>query len=153
MGDLGDIFATIRQLRDDLTQGEPSMERMQTLVEGIIADLPIMIVRADTATIVHATKVIESHFGYLPGGLLGKSVHDLVPPELRDKHRDHFSKFAAAPEARQMGDRGMDLQGLKKDGTRFSLEIGLFPRESEGTVFVVAMVMPMRHARPKGDGQ
>jgi PAS domain S-box-containing protein len=143
-----DLLAALRQIKLELRgeHEEPSMERVQTLFEGIVAELPLMVVRADTGVIVHATKVLESHFGYLPGGLLNKSVHDLVPSEKREAHRGHFARYAANPEARQMGDRSMDLQGLKKDGTTFPVVIGLFPREHDSAVFVVALVMPMRHA-------
>jgi PAS domain S-box-containing protein len=67
-----------------------------------------------------------SLFGWAREELVGQSVDQLVPEPLRDRHRAHRGEFMAHPRDRPMG-VGLDLQGRRKDGSTFPLEISLSP--------------------------
>ena len=79
-------------------------------------------------------------FGYTDEKeLIGKMVESLIPARFHHKHIDHREKYAGRPENRAMG-LGMDLLGLKKDGTEFPVEVSLGHFTSNGNEFVVTFI-------------
>jgi PAS domain S-box-containing protein len=68
-------------------------------------------------------------FGYTRDELAGKNVDTLVPFEARARHAHHRENYSAHPLTRPMGS-GLLLQGQRKDGSRFPVEISLSPFES-----------------------
>jgi PAS domain S-box-containing protein len=70
----------------------------------------------------------ESLFGYDRHELLGKPLETLVPERLRDRHVDLRTGYAAAPTLRTTG-HGIEIRGLRKDGTEFPAEITLNPTD------------------------
>ena len=71
--------------------------------------------------------------------LVGTSVDELLPEDLRTVHRAHRTRFRANPEARTMG-AGLLLQAQRVDGSRFHAEISLSPLPLGDQTFVVAAV-------------
>jgi formate hydrogenlyase transcriptional activator len=81
----------------------------------------------------------ERLFGYSRGELIGKPLELLMPERFRARHVGQRSHYAAEPSFRPMG-AGLDLFGLRKDGTEFPIEISLSPlRGNAGTVFASAI--------------
>jgi signal transduction histidine kinase len=71
---------------------------------------------------------------------LGKPIEILIPKRIEKKHSEHRAQFMQNPHPRSMG-MGLDLKGLKKNGSEFPVEISLSPFKSFGNVFVVAFVV------------
>ena len=82
----------------------------------------------------------EKLFGYSREELTGKNVEVLVPEQRVGTHRSERALYQKKPEARAMG-VGRDLRGRRKDGTEFSVEIGLNPVGPEGKAAVLATVI------------
>ncbi|MDN3493237.1 PAS domain S-box protein [Winogradskyella bathintestinalis] len=105
----------------------------ETSVEGIlVADKSGVIVKLNAAA--------EKIFGYDTDELLGEKIEVLIPKELKQKHVGHRNRYSKKPEVRRMG-QGMDLSGVRKDGSLFPLEISLSPSVIDGNPIVVAYVI------------
>jgi PAS domain S-box-containing protein len=98
-----------------------------------------MIVADSHGTIVHANGEAERLFGWPRDELLGQPVEVLLPARFRVMHQVHRSGYHAAPRTRPMG-LGLDLSGLRRDGSEFSAEISLSPVSLEGGQGVIAAV-------------
>ena len=81
----------------------------------------------------------ERMFGYSRGELLGLNVENLVPAAMRGSHALHRASYAHHPNTRPMG-TGLELQGQRKDGSLFPVEISLSPNWIEGSLHVIASV-------------
>jgi len=82
----------------------------------------------------------EKLFGYAPGELTGQKIEVLVPQRLSHQHENNRTQYAHHPHARSMG-LGMELFGLKKDGSEFPVEISLSPYSNDEGSFVVAFIV------------
>ncbi|MBL7911561.1 MAG: PAS domain-containing sensor histidine kinase [Bacteroidia bacterium] len=78
-------------------------------------------------------------FGYTEKELIGKTVEILIPKRF-SKHTEHRETYNQNPHPRSMGS-GMDLFGLKKDGTEMPVEISLSPYTTNEGKFVVAFII------------
>lgn len=114
-----------------------SEERFRLVVESA-PNAMVMINAGGIIEMVNAQA--ERVFGYARAELLGQPVEMLVPERFRHHHPGMRESFYAAPRSRPMG-AGRDLYGIRKDGSEFSVEIGLNPIETdEGTMVLSAIV-------------
>jgi protein-histidine pros-kinase len=99
-----------------------------------------MLVADAHGRILLANQQTEELFGYTRGELIGQPIEVLVPHRHRFKHtHDRTRYFARNPVSRPMG-AGLQLSGLRKDGTEFPVEISLSPMETpEGMVVMSAI--------------
>lgn len=120
----------------DAREHARAMDRFRELIEAA----PDAIIEVDgSGNIVLMNAATERIFGYSRDELLGKPVEQLVPQELRSRHVHHRCTYAAMPVRRPMG-TGVHLQGQRKDGTRFPVEISLSPVGSGDTIRVSAVI-------------
>lgn len=99
---------------------------------------PVLVV-SDTGEIAFANDQAAVVFGGAIEDLVGLGVDELVPADLRARHRADRTRYRARPEVRRMG-AGLQLLALRRDGTTFDVEISLSPLPLGGATFVVAVV-------------
>jgi PAS domain S-box-containing protein len=99
-----------------------------------------ILVANDKGEITKANPSAERLFGYGKGELDGQKIEVLVPKRLAHRHVDHRDRYNGQPHARSMG-AGMDLYGLKKDGSEFPVEISLSPYSAPEGKFVIAFIV------------
>lgn len=110
--------------------------RFQELLEAA----PDAIIEVDQqGRIVLLNRVTEQMFGYARPELLNQPVEILVPSEVRSGHHAHRSGYWNHPTTRPMGG-GLKLEGQRKDGSRFPVEISLSPVRYEVGFRVLAIV-------------
>ena len=94
----------------------------------------------EAGQIIRINPSAEKLFGYDSGELINKKIEILIPSRLSEKHTHHREKYGQNPHARSMG-LGMQLHGLKKNGSEFPVEISLSPYSSSEGKFVVAFIV------------
>ena len=123
-------------LHEDIT-GRKQTERYFQAVLEATPDALVM-VDAD-GKILLINRQMESLFGYVRHEILGQAIEMLIPERLRGNHPLHRAGYLLEPHLRPMG-VGLELFGLRKDGTEFPVEISLSPLEAEGGQVVVAAI-------------
>jgi PAS domain S-box-containing protein len=110
------------------------------LVEALFIHASIGIIVANQhGEIILANPFILNQFDYVSEELLGKKVEILIPGRFHSRHVHHREKFTAHLQNRPMG-AGMDLFGIRKDGTEVPVEVSLCHYSNEEGNFVVAFV-------------
>ncbi len=113
---------------------------METRFHDLLESMPDGIVMANPAGyIVVANSQAERLFGYEQGELPGRQVELLLPERFRGSHVGHRSHYFAQPRKRSMG-VGLELFGLRKNGSEFPVEISLSPLTTEETPLVMSAI-------------
>jgi PAS domain S-box-containing protein len=94
----------------------------------------------DKQEIVASNSVANEMFGYNDEDLNGQPLETLLPRNTVTKHGSYFTAFVQKGERRSMG-QGLDLCGIRKDGSEFPLEIGLNPFKLLRKKYVMALVV------------
>ena len=98
-----------------------------------------IVITSAAGTIVRINDKAEKMFGYERAELIGQPVEVLIPRRAREAHVVHRAGYMAAPRVRSMG-RGLDLAGIKKDGTEFPVEVSLSFVETDDGIRAIAFV-------------
>jgi PAS domain S-box-containing protein len=102
------------------------LEATKAWFHGIVEAAPdgMLVIDAD-GRILLTNPQLDRLFGYGARELSGQMLEVLVPEESRPLHPALRGGFMAQGVARQMGNAATHLHGVRKDGSRFSVEIGL----------------------------
>jgi PAS domain S-box-containing protein len=82
---------------------------------------------------------MEAMFGYTREELIGQKIEILVPERSRPQHDHHREQFHARPKIRRMGS-GLDLNGRRRDGSEFPVEISLSPVTTGDGMIVLSAI-------------
>jgi PAS domain S-box-containing protein len=124
--------ASDRQFQTALRSAELFRQLLESAPDAIVGigrDGRMVLVNAQTQRL----------FGYSREQLIGEPVENLVPVRYRGGHGEHRAGYFIDPRTRSMG-AGLDLHGLRSDGSEFPAEISLSSIETEDGLLATAAI-------------
>ncbi|MBI5840149.1 MAG: PAS domain S-box protein [Chloroflexi bacterium] len=131
----------------DAIQQKRSEEKFRALLESA-PDAVVVVDRMGIIQVVNSQ--VEKLFGYNRAEIVGQSIEILVPKHLRKRHIKHREEYYIEHPVRPMG-IGLELFGLRKNGTEFPVEISLGPLESEEGLLVSAAIRDVTQRKRNED--
>ena len=115
----------IHRALDDAHKFGDALQRGESVVRTLLesAAQAILAINVD-GRLVLANDTVDKMFGYNREELLGQPLDLLLPTDVHHRHLKHHKAFFANPKNRPMG-IGLDLEGQRKDGSRFPVEVSL----------------------------
>ncbi len=111
---------------------EHSEQRFRSVVESAI---DAIITIDSRGKIIFWNRQAEFMFGYSGEEILGRPTTVIMPQRYREAHKNGIQRSASKGKSSASG-KVLELEGLKKDGTEFALELSLAKWEtSEGSFF------------------
>lgn len=132
----GKLKRVIGSLSDISTRKEAELQQRLTFDAATCG----MIMVDEAGIVTNMNSTMTKLFGYAENELVGQPIEMLLPKKYQNTHQRNRSDFNSAPSSRAMG-RGMELFGLRKDGTEFPVEIGLNPVHFDGQAIVIATIV------------
>ena len=109
-----------------LRREESALKRSETRKAAILDSALDCIVTIDhQGCITEFNPAAEATFGYRREEVVGKPLADvIIPPSLRDKHRQGLARRLATGEGRVLG-RRVEMTAMRADGSEFPVELAL----------------------------
>jgi PAS domain S-box-containing protein len=133
------VTAAIRDVTEH-KNAEKHLAQMEARYRGLLEAAPdAMVVVNRNGEIVLLNVQAEKQFGYRRDELLGRKVKSIIPEGFAERLIADGTRTAAQALAQQIG-TGIELNGRRKDGSEFPIEIMLSPLESAEGILVTAAI-------------
>lgn len=133
------IVADISQRKRIEKMHQKNEARLQLLWETSPNGLLVV---DDKGRIQMVNPALERMFGYAPDELRNQLVECLIAEDLRFLHTKNRMHYMQEPRVRPMG-AGLNLQGRRKDGSTFPIEVSLASFTEDGQRLAQATVIDM----------
>jgi PAS domain S-box-containing protein len=121
-------------------EAEKNLARMEGRYRGLLEAAPdAMVVVNQQGEIVLLNVQAEKQFGYSRDALIGQKVKNIIPEGFAERLIADEKRSVEDALAQQIG-TGIELTGLRKNGTEFPIEIMLSPLESAEGILVTAAI-------------
>jgi PAS domain S-box-containing protein len=120
----------------DLSEHKESEVRYRGLLEAA-PDGMVVVNQAGEIVLLNAQA--EKQFGYRRDELLGQKVTNIIPTGFAERMIADGTRTATEALAQQIG-TGIELNGKRKDGSEFPIEIMLSPLESADGILITAAI-------------
>jgi diguanylate cyclase (GGDEF)-like protein/PAS domain S-box-containing protein len=124
------------EISRDLSESKESEARYRGLLEAA-PDAMVMVDQGGEIVLLNVQA--EKQFGYHRDELIGQKVKNIIPKGFAERLIADGIRSAAEALAQQIG-TGIELNGRRKDGSEFPIEIMLSPLESAEGILVTAAI-------------
>src|SRR4051794_17826782 len=120
----------------DITARKHAEERLRSIVETV----PEAIITIDERGLVTSfSPAAEATFGFRAEEVIGRNVSLLMPEPYRSAHDGYLKRYLATGERRIIG-IGREVEGLRRDGTVFPMELAVGEAFANGERFFTGFV-------------
>ena len=131
----------------DITDFDPDTREAEGLTLDLArktaifkSSLDSIIYMDHTGGIMEFNPAAERTFGYRRDEVVGRKLADvIIPPSLRDKHREGLRRYLETGEGPVLG-RRLELTGMRSDGTEFPVELAVIRVNVPGDPFFAGFV-------------
>jgi diguanylate cyclase (GGDEF)-like protein/PAS domain S-box-containing protein len=123
---VGVIFlrSQLKPLTTRLIASERKATEKELEIKAVVSSVGEGILIIDQSGVIESFNSAASHiFGYPAVEVIGKGMKILMPPEMRDLHEKGMLRYLQGGEPHVIGRQGVELPGLRKDGSTFPLEV------------------------------
>ncbi|HEY1091224.1 MAG TPA: PAS domain S-box protein, partial [Burkholderiaceae bacterium] len=122
---------------------QQALSQTQTILDNMIDGLITIDERGLIASFNQAAARI---FGYGADEVIGRNVSMLMPEPHRGHHDQYLAHYQVRSEARVVG-RGRDIEGLRKDGTKFPMWLSVSRTMHYGKPMFIGLVQDITQRR------
>jgi PAS domain S-box-containing protein len=128
-----DQFTHIASIAIDRAQGDGALKRSEARKAAILdAALDCIITIDHEGCVVEFNPAAERTFGYRRDDVVGRQLADtIIPPSLREKHRQGLARYLATGETRLIG-RRVEMTAVRANGSEFPVELAISRIPLEG---------------------
>jgi PAS domain S-box-containing protein len=98
-----------------------------------------IILSDENAKVLFWNRAAEVIFGYSESEIIGAPIEVLMPEHYRERHRAGFERFRVTGRSQMIGTT-VELEGLRKNGTAFPLELSLASWTSGNGIMLTAII-------------
>lgn len=89
--------------------------------------------------IISWNKGAQSIFGYQDEEVLGKKLQIIIPERFREAHQKGMERYLSTGKPHVIG-KTVELQGLRKEGDEFPIELSLATWQEEGNIYFSSII-------------
>ena len=128
------------RLYQETLRGEEALRESEQRYRAVAYSAPDAIISADgSGNIISWNKSAQDIFGYAEQEILGEPLSILMPEQFRDSHQRGLKRIGSTGESNVIG-KTVELQGLRKDGSQFPLELSLATWQTEKGTFFTGII-------------
>jgi two-component system sensor kinase FixL len=123
----GRLVGASKVARDITTvkRAQAELEAREAHLRSVLDSIPdAMIVIDDRGIMQSFSATAERLFGYAADEAIGENVNMLMPSPYREQHDNYLSRYFATGERKVIG-RGRVVEGMRRDGTTFPMELAV----------------------------
>jgi len=131
----------------DLDRARERLEDREARLNAILDTAVDGIITIDEHGVIESVNAAtERIFGYSAAELEGHNVKLLMPAPHRDRHDDYIARYLSSGQAKIIG-FGREVEGLRKDGTRFPADLAVSEFNVGGRRMFTGMVRDVSDRR------
>lgn len=118
------LRSLLRPLVVRLIASENKANEKEMQIKAVVDSVGEGIIIIDQTGAIDSFNAAASQiFGYSSSEVLGKNLKMLMPPEMRAPHDVSMKRYLNGGEPHVIGRKGVELSGVRKNGTIFALEL------------------------------
>ena len=134
------IFADRAAAELERKRTEENLVDSQAQLSAVLNTVGEGIITIDsTSTIVMVNQEVEAIWGYLQDELIGEKLQILMPEKYRRRHAAGLKRYLKTRVERVLGEQ-LELEGLRKDGSSFPLELRIAETRMDDRLLFTAAV-------------
>lgn len=126
------------RVQEQAAQASPEAKEAQ--LEALLQGLPDAVITTDRSGLIREwNEAARTIFGYERAEVYGRPLEVIMPERYEKGHQEGMRRVEGGGERRVIG-RTVQMEGLRKDGEEFPVELTLLEWESEETTYYTGVI-------------